>query len=123
MTGRRAAAMAGEARSVLRRAAARARVKSGSVARRVMTRLTCIIPSAELSVRKPMVKTAARRAVARSWEEDRTGWNGTKRKQQMRRKPQMEEMLSCDKVKMDQCIPSCLLVFVHTTDVAYQRTM
>jgi hypothetical protein len=73
MTGRRAAAMAGDARSDLSSAAARTRVKRGSVARSVMTRLTCIMPSAELSVRKPVVKTAAKSAVERSWAVEAMG--------------------------------------------------
>ncbi len=73
MTGRRAAAMAGEARSDLSSAAARTRVKRGSVARSVITRLTCIIPSAELSVRNPIVNTAAKSAVERNWDEEAIG--------------------------------------------------
>ena len=123
MTGRSAAAMAGDARSDLSRAAARTSVKSGSMARRVITRLTCIMPRAEFSVRNPKVKTAARRAVDRNWVEEVIGWNGTNLKQQISRNPHTEEILNCDKVRIDQCIPSCLLVLVHTTDVAYQSRM
>ena len=55
--------------SDFRRNAARNRVKRGSVARRVITKLTCIMPRAEFNVIKPIVNAAARRAVDLSWAE------------------------------------------------------
>jgi len=53
---------------------ASSKVNMGSVARRVMTKLTCMIPSAQLSVTKPSVKTAARSAVFCSWSALAIGW-------------------------------------------------
>lgn len=59
MTGMRLAAMPHDTRSDLSRKELRRRVKMGSVARSVMTSDTCIMPSAQLRVMKPIVKTAA----------------------------------------------------------------
>jgi hypothetical protein len=75
ITGRRAAPILHVTGSARRSTAARRRVNIGSVARSVMTRLTCIIPSAQFSVIKPMAKTEASTAVFCSWSAFAIGWN------------------------------------------------